>query len=117
MSTPTEAPPRISIEHIVMTPGTCSGRPRIAGTRIKVKHVVIWHEQMRMSPGQIVADYPHLTLADVYAALTYYYDHREQIETEIRDDDAFAEELRASGPSIIEKWGQLLGPDNSLPPG
>ena len=35
-------------EHIVRTPGTCRGKPRIAGTRIKVEQVVIWHEQMDM---------------------------------------------------------------------
>jgi uncharacterized protein (DUF433 family) len=29
-------------DYIVKTPGTCSGQSRIAGTRIKVKHVYTW---------------------------------------------------------------------------
>ena len=116
-TTPTETLRPVSIEHIVITPGTCSGKPRIAGTRIKVQHVAIWHERMGMTPRQIVDDYPHLTLAEVHAALTYYFDHREQIETDIREGEAFADNLRAGAPSIFEKWGHLLGPDDSLPPG
>ena len=31
------------IEHIEMTPGVCGGRPRIAGHRIRVQDIVIWH--------------------------------------------------------------------------
>ncbi len=51
---------------IVATPGTCGGKPRIAGTRVKVQHVAIWYERMGMSPDEIVSTWPHLTLADVY---------------------------------------------------
>ena len=66
-------------EHIVRTQDTCWGKPRIAGTRIKVKQVVIWHEQMGMSAGEIISKWSHLKLADVYAALTYYHEHRDEI--------------------------------------
>src|SRR5436190_20220999 len=75
----------VSREHIIRTPGTCGGKPRIAGTRIKVQHVAVWHERMGMSPDEIVSAYPHLTLADVYAALAYYHDHRAQIDADIRE--------------------------------
>ncbi len=60
------------INHIEITPETCSGKPRIAGHRIKVQDVVIWHERMGMSPDEIVDHYPSITLADIYAALSYY---------------------------------------------
>lgn len=93
-------------EHIEITPGVCSGKPRIAGHRIKVQHVVIWHERMGLSPDEIVSQHPGITLADVHAALTYYYDHREEIEASIRDDGDFAEKLRAGAPSILEKARQ-----------
>ncbi|MEO3706895.1 DUF433 domain-containing protein [Trichormus azollae] len=33
-------------EHIEITPGICGGKPRIAGHRIRVQDIVIWHEQM-----------------------------------------------------------------------
>jgi uncharacterized protein (DUF433 family) len=63
-------------EHIVSTPDTCGGKPRIAGSRIQVKDVVIWHAHLGMTPTEIVSKWPHLTLADIHAALAYYHDHR-----------------------------------------
>jgi uncharacterized protein (DUF433 family) len=68
---------------IVSTPDTCGGKPRIAGTRIKVQHVAIWYERMGMSPDEIASTWPHLTLADVQAALADSYGHREQIDADI----------------------------------
>jgi uncharacterized protein (DUF433 family) len=88
----------VSTEHIEVTPGICGGKPRIAGHRIKVQHVAIWHEQMGMSPEEIVATYPSITLADVHAALAYYYDHRDEIEADIKEGIEFAEKLRAEAP-------------------
>lgn len=41
-------------QHIEVTPGVCGGKPRIAGHRIKVRDIVIWHEKMAMSPDEIV---------------------------------------------------------------
>src|SRR5690242_7955629 len=70
-------------EHIVSTPDTCGGKPRIAGSRIQVKHVAIMHEREGKSPEEIVSEFPHLTLAGIYAALAYYHDHREEINSEI----------------------------------
>ena len=49
-------------EHIVSTPDTCGGKPRIAGSRIQVKHLAIMHERQGMSPEDIVSEFPHLTL-------------------------------------------------------
>jgi uncharacterized protein (DUF433 family) len=71
-------------EHIVSTPDTCGGKPRIAGTRIQVKHIVVLHERQAMSPAEIVSEYPHLTLAGIYAALAYYHDYREEVNADIR---------------------------------
>ena len=82
-----------SATHIEITPGTCGGKPRIAGTRIRVQDVVIWTE-FGDTPDEIVASYPQLSLADVYAALTYYHDNREQIDQDIQQADAFVEEMK-----------------------
>jgi len=71
MSTP--LPPHPDRIRIVSTPGICGGRPRIDGHRITVEDVVFWHERQGMTPGEIVADYPTLTLSDVHAALAYYH--------------------------------------------
>ena len=62
--------------------------------RIRVQDVAIWHEKLGMSADEIVHHYPTLTLADVYAALAYYWDHRDDIERTIAEEDALVEELR-----------------------
>ena len=59
----------------------CGGRPIIAGTRISVRAIV---ERTRLgdSPEQIMENYPPLTLAQVYDALSYYHEHKSAIEAE-----------------------------------
>ncbi len=102
--TPSSAVVPAIAEHIEITPGVCGGKPRIAGHRIKVQHVVMWHERMGLSPDEIISQHPGLTLADIYAALTYYWDHREQIDADIKADEEFANELKAkSPPSLLQK--------------
>jgi uncharacterized protein (DUF433 family) len=88
-------------EPIESTPGVVSGRPRIAGHRITVANIAIWHERFGKSADEIAAEYD-LTLAEVYAALAYYLDHREEIDRSIREGEAFAEELRQRTPSKLK---------------
>lgn len=87
-------------EHIVITPGVKSGRPHIAGHRISVQNIVIWHEWMGHTVDEIANDY-NLRIADVYAALAYYHDHREEIDKDIKDDDEFVEALKKEFPSKL----------------
>lgn len=91
-------------EHIGVRPGYCGGEPHLLGHRIKVRHVAVWHEQLGMTPAEIVATYPTITLAQVHAALAYYYDHRDEIQAAIVEEDRFVEDLRAqSGPSRFQE--------------
>jgi len=53
-----------------------------------VSNIVLWTEQGK-SPDEIVADYPQLSLDDVYAAMAFYFDHREEMDHLIREDDEF----------------------------
>ena len=39
-----------------------------------------------MTPEELVRDFPHLTLAQVYDALSYYYDNQPEIEKEIAEN-------------------------------
>jgi uncharacterized protein (DUF433 family) len=94
--------PRTLDQHIEITPGIAGGKPRIAGHRITVQDVAIWHERMGKSADEIAAEY-ELTLADVYAALTYYFDHRDEIDRSIREGNAFAEALRQRTPSKVRQ--------------
>lgn len=96
--------PATTSTRIERTPGTCGGKPRIAGTRIRVQDVAVWYENQGYSPEEIIFQYPHLNLADVHAALSYYYANREEIERDIRDAEAYADELRSKTPSkLMEK--------------
>lgn len=80
-------------KHIDRTPGVRGGKPCVVGTRISVSDIVIWSEQGK-SPEEIVTDFSQLSLADVHAALAFYYDHREEIEREISESEALAETMR-----------------------
>jgi uncharacterized protein (DUF433 family) len=85
----------LAIEHIVQDE---KGRPVIAGTRLRVSQVAEYirydwtvdHliEQFVVTPGQ------------VYAALSYYHDHKAEIDAQIREEEAFAERMLAEGHAI-----------------
>lgn len=77
-------------EHIERTPHVMGGKARIAGHSIRVLDVVVWHEKRGLSPDEIVSFFPGITLADVHAALAYYFDHREEIEAEFQQEAAVA---------------------------
>jgi uncharacterized protein (DUF433 family) len=88
-------------QHIEITPGVCGGRPRIAGHRIRVQDVVVWHEQLGYTPDEIVSEHPGITLADVHAALAYYYDHLDQIRKDLAEDAEFVESMKKKIPSKL----------------
>ena len=90
-------------DHIEIVPGETGPKPRIAGHRIRVQDVVIWHEKLGMSPDEIVDQHPTITLADVHAALAYYWDHREEIERAIADEHALVEEFRRNHISPLQE--------------
>jgi len=73
--------------HIVRLEGIRGGEPVIKGTGISVRTIV---ERTRLGdrPEQIVEDYPYLTLAQVYDALSYYYEHPQEIEQYIAENEA-----------------------------
>lgn len=88
-------------ERIVKVPGVCGGRTTIAGHRVRVLDIAIWHEHQGLTPDEIVSHIPSITLADVHAALAYYFDHRDEIQEEIRAERAEAEEFRRNNPSLL----------------
>jgi uncharacterized protein (DUF433 family) len=106
-------------EYIAVKPGFCGGKPHIIGHRIKVQHIAIWRERMGMTPEEIVATYPSLSLPAVFAALAYYHSHRNEIDADIAADERFVAEMKAkAGPSKLhEKRAALHGTDDPLPPG
>lgn len=91
----------VVIQHITKTPGVCGGRPCIAGHRIRVQDIVVWHEKRGYSPDEIVDLFDGITLADVHAALAYYFDNREEIAEEFRKAEEWAKKIQAEIPSKI----------------
>jgi uncharacterized protein (DUF433 family) len=88
--------------YIEVTPGLRGGKPHIAGHRITVSDIAIWHERLGKSADEIASEY-NLTLAEVYAALAYYFDHREEIDRSIREGEELAEEMKKKTPSLLRQ--------------
>ncbi len=90
---------KVPVDHVESTLGTCGGKPRIRGTRIRISQIASEHEHMGRSPDEIINAHPDLTLAEVHAALTHYYDHREEIQAEWREADALISSLQKQFPA------------------
>jgi uncharacterized protein (DUF433 family) len=91
----------MTTDRIVKTPGICGGRACIAGHRIRVTDIVVWHEKRGYCPDEILGLFPGTTLADVYAALAYYFENQAEIMEDFRKADNWAEWLKAIVPSKI----------------
>lgn len=87
---------------IVETPGTCGGLPRIAGRRITVGNIAVWHERMGLEADVICSEYA-LTLGQVHAALAHYFENREDIDRSIREGDAMVEAMRLKNVSPLRE--------------
>ena len=79
---------------IERTPGVLGGKARIAGRRISVQHIAALHDRGGWGADQIASEYD-LTLAEVYAALSYYFEHREEIDDAAAEDETFVETLKS----------------------
>lgn len=97
-TTPTE------YAHIVHTPGMLGGEARIEGHRIRVRDVTAARDRRGLTPEEIAATvYPSLTLAEVYAALAYYEDHREEIGQAFEEEARAIAEFRRYHPELVRE--------------
>ncbi len=87
--------------HIEVDPTILGGKPHIKGHRITVQNIVTWHERMGKSADEIASEYS-LTLAEIYAALSYYFDHQDEVAQSIYESKAFAEEMHRQNRSVLE---------------
>ena len=74
---------KVKHPYIVSLKTHCGGSPLIAGTKFPVKSVVFYVLKQGMTPEELVKEFSHLTLPQVYDALSYYYDNREEIDREL----------------------------------
>jgi len=66
----------------------CGGSPIIAGTKFPVRSVVFYILRQGMSPEELVKEFSHLTLSQVYDALSYYYDNKKNIDEDLSLSEA-----------------------------
>lgn len=82
-----------SIELITTDPTVRGGRPCIAGTSLRVSDIVmaaVFHDR---TPGETASDFD-ISLAEVYAALAYYYQHKAQLDQDMREQIAAAQQFK-----------------------
>lgn len=78
--------------HIVRTPGMLGGEPHIEGRRISVGQIAAHHNGGW--PVEEISEAFDLTHAQIYAALSYYYDHKEEIDRAIQEEIEWFEQLK-----------------------
>lgn len=79
---------------ITQSPETCGNHPRIAGTRISVQQIATLHKQ-GLNVSDIIAEYNFLNLAQIYAALAYYYANQAAIEAYLAEEETEYNRLAA----------------------
>lgn len=96
----------VKTEHpyIVRKSGVCGGSPIIEGSRITVR-LIAQLVKTGTSAEEILASYPHLSLAQIHDAISYYFDHREEIEQDIEDDKI---------KNILKKYNLRLIPHTEI---
>lgn len=75
----------VSFSHITKTPEVCGGQPVIDDTRVRVTNIAALLKEGK-TPEQMLVEYPSLNLAQVHAALSYYYDHTEEIDADLQEE-------------------------------
>jgi len=82
----------LTINTIVSDAAVRGGRPIIAGTSLRVSDVVASHIFRGHTPEELAVQFK-LRLGEVHAALAYYFMHKDEIDQELRDNAAQAEQL------------------------
>ena len=94
-------------DYIEASAGTRGGKPRIAGTRITVADIVLMHRRLGRALEEISGTYD-LPLAAAYAAMAYYYDHKDEIDQSMDEEEAVAEAFKRNNPSRLREKLEAL---------
>ena len=96
-----------TIDAIVSSPAKNNGRPTIDGTGVSVDIVSTLYQD-GVAPAEIAELYD-LSLAQIFAALSYYYDHQAAIETAIEGHEAAAAQILDEEYVTVAEAAELLG--------
>jgi len=94
---------KVKHPYITRKSGVLGGNPIIKDTRIKVSQIAIYYEKMDYTPDEIVQALPHLTLAQVHGALSYYYENMKEIDRQIAEERRLVERMKKGFVSILEQ--------------
>ncbi len=86
------------------------GHALIAGTGLKVAIIATMHLQGDAPIEWIVENYD-LTPAQIHAALSYYYDHAEELDRYLQEGDELAKQIGTSSTEILNQMRQRQGND------
>jgi uncharacterized protein (DUF433 family) len=86
----------LSIDTIVSNPKIRNGRPIIAGTTLPVQDVAAHHIYRHYTPEEL-AKQLQISLAQVHAALAYYFEHQDEIDAQMEADLEFARKAKEEG--------------------
>ncbi len=86
----------LSIDIIVSNPEIRSGRPIIDGTSLRVQDVAAHHIYRKYTPDELAYQL-QITLEQVYAALAYYYAHKDEIDSALEADAEYAHKAKEQG--------------------
>ena len=92
-------------ELLEVTEGVCGGRPRLRGTRLPVQLIAELHLG-GATVDEIVDDYERATPAAVYAALAYYFAHKDEMDADIEADARFVAEALAEQERAFDRARQ-----------
>lgn len=75
----------------------------ITGTNTKVVEVVLDKMAHNSTPEEMHEQYPHLSLGQIHAALSYYYEHQAEVDADIVRRDQLVEELKAQHKNPLNR--------------
>jgi uncharacterized protein (DUF433 family) len=70
------------------------GIPLIKPTKTKIEHIISERRAYKWGPQMQQEQHPYLILSQIHSALSYYFDHKEEIEDDIKRRHEFVEEMR-----------------------
>jgi uncharacterized protein (DUF433 family) len=90
--------------HITKIPGVCGGYATIDGHHIRVIDVIYLHK-WGYSQEKMLETYPSLNLAQIYAAISYYYENQSELDEEIRESEEFFDRMEQEWEDYVERHG------------
>jgi uncharacterized protein (DUF433 family) len=95
------------MNYIESSPETRNGKPIISGTRITVADVVLMHRRLGRALEEIAGTFD-LPLAGVYEAMAYYYDHKDEIDQSLDQEEALAQAFKQNNRSLLHEKLEAL---------